>query len=120
MHTLLKHSLLLTGSADDRALETALKHSLLIIHGTVYGTSPSMPGWKGFDLFPSAHLAKEKSVCRPVFAFPADIIPVPSCGPLTDNTPIDMLPWSVTGGGQPVNILAPWQQCLTLYTRSII
>lgn len=97
--------------------EELLKHSLLLIHGTIYGylvvESPPQNGYEGI----SSSFTNGWSVpWRQDQYFVQLAAPAPF-GPMTDNSPIDVVHWNAGLGAGPPSALFPYQQCLTLLTR---
>jgi hypothetical protein len=97
-------------------METALKQSLLLTHGTVYGHAmPAVPvGFTGMSASIERHNVAG-------FNWDADVPYLATytanpLGTMTDNSPIDIISWTVTGS-PAVDLLAPWRQCAVLLTR---
>ena len=95
------------------------KAGLLLIHGTVYGTIAEALPWRDMD-------NKSVSVCKLTSqvdwrnnlypnAQPASCLQSPL---LTDNAPIDVISWNLTGYTGESG-LEWWQQCMSLFLRHI-
>lgn len=97
-------------------METELKHSLLLTHGTIYGYSAESAPWTAFA---GSNVVRRTGPVE----WRADLythenhkdMPV---GMMTDNTPIDFISWSVVGHVSESG-LEWWQQCMTLFMRHI-
>lgn len=97
--------------------EELLKQSLLLTHGTIYGNMPPAEPWIDF----SGKSANIDQWGSPVFWL-ADVpyVAAPTLsvvGPLTENSPIDVVHWNAGLGAEPPSALFPYQQNLTLLTR---
>ena len=118
METLLKQSLLFTSAANGNEQETALKQSLLLTHGTIYGVASPL-AWRGFDGI-SATVSNGIAPKPGDSDFPFLAAPITNeHGPLTDNTPIDVVHWTGTGYVHPEGLLSWWNDCLSLLMRHI-
>jgi len=99
--------------------EEALKHSILLTHGTVYGVLVS-----ALDAVPYHGLSP--SICKfsgqdqwrdelwPVIAPPAFLE-----GVMTDMAPIDFVHWDTGTGFVSEGCFSWWRQCMTLFMRHI-
>jgi hypothetical protein len=94
-----------------------LKQGLLLVHGTIYGAmvdalpvvqfsdltnSIDRHNYIGFDWY-ADYFSKTVSSSDPY-------------GSMTDNNPVDVEHWNVTGAVLPSGI-EPWQECLVLLRR---
>lgn len=99
-------------------MDEAIKHSLLITHGTIYGDIPVILPVKQYE-YTSASVVKLSGQVEwrnGLFRF-ADCLASP-VGTMTDNSTIDFHHWSMVGGlGE--SGLEQWQQCMTLFMRHI-
>lgn len=99
-------------------METELKHSLLLTHGTIYGyVADSLPyvdyTGKSTSVVKFADQAEWRAALYPVI--PAS--PVLD-GSMTNNAPIDFHHWTMAGYVGESG-LEWWQQCMTLFMRHI-
>jgi len=93
--------------------ERKLKDSLLLIQNIVYGNYPPIIGYQQYS-YPTTAL---QSLAPPEVTFePEDYIVSLESGTMTDNAPISVVTWNVNGVN-PIDLLSPWKDCLTLFTR---
>lgn len=99
--------------------EELFKQSLLLTHGTIYGTVGGPVGpWVDFASL-SASFNKQAGVSAWMDAlFYKGDPEVDLTGALTDNLPIDVVSWQNTGRLDHTG-LEWWQQCMTLFMRHI-
>lgn len=94
-------------------METLLKHSLLLTHGTVYGQIDPL-SW--FDLRPKS--ANIDQWDDPDYnwldgLFERRVMAATGTGIMTDNSPVDLVHWSA-GGSLDVSPMVQWRGCLKL------
>lgn len=101
-------------------METALKQSLLLTHGTVYG---QMPEYIQPYVFPDRTSSKKNAELVP---YQRDWFYLHQgstshlIGTKThDSSPIDILSWYAGQGETGETGMEIWQQCLTLFMRHI-
>lgn len=99
-------------------METALKHSLLLTHGTTYGYIPTvLQGKDCTDRFPALYRMADQVEWRSGL-YPSEVASSCFVGSMTDNAPIDFHSWSVIGNIGETG-MEWWQQCMTLFMRHI-
>lgn len=94
-------------------MSTLLKHSLLLIHGTVYGQIDPL----------AVHALSAKSVNvdqwnNPAYdwkvgLFERRTMALTETGTMTDNSPVDFIHWSSTGS-HALSPMAPWRGCMKM------
>lgn len=94
-------------------METLLKHSLLLTHGTVYGQIDPL-GW--FDLRPKSTNIDQWD--DPGYdwkqgLFDLRTMAATATGAMTENAPVDLVSWSVAGSLE-VSPMVQWRGCLKL------
>lgn len=100
-------------------METALKQSLLLTHGTIYGDIAEYLPF--IDCIPDVNPTAVRSAS--VTEWRAGQMQPESrqeilMGTMTDNAPIDFHHWTMVGGiGE--SGLEWWQQCMTLFMRHV-
>jgi hypothetical protein len=94
-------------------VDALLKHSLLLTHGTVYGRIDPL---SRFDLSPkSTNIDQwdDPDYDWKVGLFERRAMAATQTGPMTDNSPIDFIHWTVTGAPD-MSAMTQWQGCLKL------
>lgn len=99
-------------------METELKQSLLLTHGTIYGyAAPQLPWQRRSDFSPSLDAMSDQVTWRSGL-YPALQPEVYDFGEVTDNATIDFYSWNHDG-----DIVRTghewWEQCMTLFMRHI-
>ena len=100
-------------------MESDLKQSLLLTHGTIYGYVAASLPWRDYDngRSPSVFKRADQVEWRNTL-YPATMHPQVPVGPMTDNATIDFHHWNMAGHiGE--SGLEWWQQCMTLFMRHI-
>ncbi len=97
--------------------ELLLKHSLLLLHGTVYGQIDPLVF---FDLSPKSVNIDQwnnPDYDWKVGLFEVRVLALPtSTGTLTNNAPVELVHW--TGVGEfGLSPMAPWRNCLKMLTH---
>lgn len=99
-------------------METALKHSLLLTHGTIYGDIPAVLPWVDYTAKSASLDQMADQVEWRNGLYYADPVATALHGAMTNNAPIDVYSWAVTGHAGETG-LEWWQQCMTLFMRHI-
>lgn len=117
MSSLLNSSLLLIRPQDDNSSRSKrLKYDLLLTHGTIYGVINESLEAVQFDGINISIENSWSARTKPFYAPYASIAETAVSGTMTNNVPIEVVSWGVTGAA-PANNLWPWQSCVTLLTR---
>ncbi len=93
-----------------------LKRSLLLIHGTVYGQIDPLAF---FDLSPkSVNIDQwhDPDYDWKVGLFELRTMALPGTGTMTNNAPVDLIHWNVSGSAA-LSPMAPWRNCLKMLTH---
>jgi len=98
-----------------------IKHSLLLIHGTIYGCLPEphpemLYVWPGRSnsLVRAEATPWRASVPYTCLAADHDVV-----GTITHNEPIDVVSWYAGPGEIKITGMEIWEQCMTLFMRHI-
>lgn len=97
-------------------METALKQSLLLTHGTIYGAIAPALSWHDCPGKPSGFAFMADQVAWRSGLYYSQLSLPELMGPVTDNAPIDVIQWT-TVGHKGESGMEWWQQCVTLLMR---
>lgn len=94
-------------------MSTLLKHSLLLLHGTVYGQIDVLT-WH--DLSPKSINIDQWN--NPAYdwkvgLFETSTMAATATGTMTDNAPIDVVHWAADGVAA-LSPMVPWRNCMKL------
>ena len=97
-----------------------IKRSLLLTHGTIYGTATPDTLFKGYEGVTTS-ITNGWTVPWRTNLYLNTVITAGNfrVGPMTKNEPIDVIHWAAGPGKIHPSGLEWWQQCLTLFMRHI-
>lgn len=109
-----------TSGGDPNVLrELMQRHSLLIIHGTIYGEIDFSPGAREWSDRQAGVVAAELISFRADWPYKAPPPDYSLYGGMTEYTPIDVISWYAGPGDYGWTGMEIWQMCLTLFLRHI-